>query len=66
MHPNFVAGVVLGLLSGLVNGIFLLPMRSRWQIGSWGKGLSMQSFRPVFLEESDSGRRAVQSPTPTP
>jgi hypothetical protein len=33
VQPNFLAGVVLGLLAGLVNGIFLLPMRykRKWE-----------------------------------
>ena len=33
MEANFMEGVVLGLLAGLVNGVFLLPMRymRKWQ-----------------------------------
>jgi len=33
MEANFMVGVVLGLLAGLVNGVFLLPMRytRKWQ-----------------------------------
>ena len=33
MHLNFVEGVALGLGAGLVNGVFLLPMRytRKWE-----------------------------------